>query len=124
MGCVLTRDEEVQLRGMSNCPSILGLDALASKPINRQSWSENLLTSSGTYSELNPKQQLEPAKIWKPTESLDLAAVGLREASSDADLQGFRPIKGAVQLRPTSPLCVWWRGPTARPARWTCSKKL
>ena len=34
------------------------------------------------------------AKSWSPLEPLDLAAVGLREARSQGDLQGFKPIRG------------------------------
>ena len=95
MGCVLTRDEEVQLRGMSNLPLRFWAwtpsrpSPSIDNPGQKTSSPAPAPTASST-----PKQQLEPAKIWKPTESLDLAAVGLREASSDADLQGFRPIKG------------------------------
>jgi len=33
-------------------------------------------------------------KIWTPKQTLDMSAVGLREARSEADLQGFRLIKG------------------------------
>ncbi len=39
---------------------------------------------------------MEPAgpKSWRPEQTLDLTAVGLREASSESDLQGFQPIRG------------------------------
>ena len=33
-------------------------------------------------------------KAWRPEQTLDLSAVGLREASSQSDLQGFQPIRG------------------------------
>ena len=33
-------------------------------------------------------------KSWRPEQTLDLSAVGLREASSQSDLQGFQPIRG------------------------------
>ena len=33
-------------------------------------------------------------RSWRPDQALDMSAVGLREASSEADLQGFQPIRG------------------------------
>ena len=33
-------------------------------------------------------------KSWRPEQALDLNAVGLREASSQSDLEGFQPIRG------------------------------
>ena len=96
MGSVLTRDEEVQLRGMSNLPLRFWAwtPSRPSPSIDNPGQKTSSPAPAPTSQSPTPKQQLEPAKIWKPTESLDLSAVGLREASSDADLQGFRPIKG------------------------------
>ena len=78
MGCVLTRDEEVQLRGMSNLPC----DSGPGRP-RVQAHQSTILVRKPPHQlrhlqRAQPKQQLEPAKIWKPTESLDLAAVGLQ----------------------------------------------
>ena len=95
MGSVLTRDEEVQLRGMSNLPLRFWAWTPATQPPSRESAVETasppapLPAASQTQRPYSP-----PTKTWTPNQSLDLSAVGLREATSDADLQGFRPIKG------------------------------
>ena len=41
---------------------------------------------------------------WYPNEQLDLPAIGLREASSEGDLQGFKPIRGKGPVGQTWPL--------------------
>lgn len=91
VGSVLTSDSHIEL-----C-------ALSKLPLRFWSWTPSGLSSSKERKNSQvpaPKtsstQESKPntAKTWKPTESLDLSAVGLREASSNADLQGFKPIKG------------------------------
>ena len=68
----------------------------SSKP--KQSNRQHCQTTTAAIQTVEARTTEQPkdtkAKPWKPTQTLDLAAVGLREASSDADLQGFRPIKG------------------------------
>ena len=53
---------------------------------NRTDWKQSL-DEKTTVEE-------KPNKAWQPQEELDLSAVGLREASSQSDLQGFKPIRG------------------------------
>ena len=95
VGTALTHDEEAELRGLSKLP----LRFWAWTPVVRTPSSKppagtaSQTTTPSAVSQLQ-KQQPTPTKTWRPTQSLDLSAVGLREASSDADLQGFRPIKG------------------------------
>ena len=43
---------------------------------------------------VRPGEGSNTAKNWVPEEGLDLAAVGLKVATSQSDLQGFKPIKG------------------------------
>ena len=58
----------------------------------------------------------EPTKPWYPSESLDLAAVGLREASSQADLQGFKPIRGKGPVAANLATLGWQLVRTTLPA--------
>ena len=93
VGYVLTRDEEVQMRGMSNLPLRFWTWTPASpdRSTNNAETSVNAPTAATSAA---MQQKPTASKSWSPTQSFDLSAVGLREASSDADLQGFRPIKG------------------------------
>ncbi len=94
MGSVLTRDEQVQLRGISNLPLRFWAWTPSSPPQSSNSAVQKASPAASQTQKQQSTQQLTPSKSWMPTQSLDLSAVGLREASSDADLQGFRPIKG------------------------------
>ena len=95
VGCVLTHDEQVQLRGMSNLP----LRFWAWTPASPTPSSDSAVETDSPPAPADTTNQVQkaqptPAKTWTPTQSLDLSAIGLREAKSDADLQGFKPIKG------------------------------
>ena len=95
LGSLLTRDEEVQLRGMSNLPLRFWAWTPASPPQPRESSVQKASTTESQSQKPPSTQQPKATKTWTPTQSLDLSAVGLREASSDVDLQGFKPIKGS-----------------------------
>lgn len=88
VGCELSPDEESRLSSRSNLP------------LRFWSWSpgaENRTTTAATpkpHPKTTASERNDTNKPWKPQHTLDLTAVGLREARSDADLQGFRPIKG------------------------------
>ena len=95
MGSVLARSEEVQLSGISNLPLRFWPWTPASPtPSNDSAVETHSPPSQPPAASEVQKGEAAPDKTWTPTQSLDLSAVGLREASSDADLQGFRPIKG------------------------------
>ena len=93
VGCVLTRDEELELSATSNLP-LRFWDWRPANPKASGNSTENKAPS--TPQAAIPPASLPPTttKTWKPTKTLDLSAVGLREAHSEADLQGFKPIKG------------------------------
>ena len=95
MGSVLARSEEVELRELSKLPLRFWAWTPASPTPTSQSTDEtgSPPAPADTTSQVQ-KAQSTPAKTWTPTQSLDLSAIGLREARSDADLQGFKPIKG------------------------------
>ena len=95
VGCVLTSDEEIQLRSMSKLPLRFWAWTPANPNNQTDSTDETTTAAIQTVEARTTEQPKDTkAKPWKPSQTLDLAAVGLREASSDADLQGFRPIKG------------------------------
>ena len=48
----------------------------------------------GESQESTRTQEAQPPSDWKPTAVLDMTAIGIREARSNSDLQGFRLIKG------------------------------
>ncbi len=95
VGCVLTRDQGQELQGISNLP----LRYWAWTPASPTASVTNTTEKSDTPKQsptatADTKPQENKTKTWKPTQTLDLSAVGLREARSEADLQGFKPIKG------------------------------
>ena len=96
VGCVLTHDEQVQLRGMSNLPLRFWAWTLASTTASTSNaaQSASVPSPSPDVSQEEQSQSKPTSKFWTPNQTLDLSAVGLREARSDADLQGFKPIKG------------------------------
>jgi len=95
MGSVLARSEEEELRELSKLPLRFWAWTPTSPTPSSQSTDEtgSPPAPADTTSQVQ-KAQSTQAKIWTPTQSLDLSAIGLREARSDADLQGFKPIKG------------------------------
>ena len=61
----------------------------------RQSQEKKLLKNKRWRSqESTATQEAQPPSDWKPTAVLDMSAIGIREARSNSDLQGFRLIKG------------------------------
>ena len=76
------------------------LETRSTLPLRFWKWTPNATEVAEEKLE-NPKvisdnsfQKNETKKSWRPVEQLDLTAVGLREASSQGDLQGFKPIRG------------------------------
>ena len=91
VGCVLTSEEQLHLSGSSNLPlRFWGWTASA------LSASTDQLETTTTRPGDDQTQQTQSTKVktWAATDRLDLSAIGLQEASSDADLQGFKPIRG------------------------------
>ena len=93
VGCVLTSEEQLHLSGSSNLPlRFWGWTASA------LSASTDQLETTTTRPGDDQTQQTQSTKVktWAATDRLDLSAIGLQEASSDADLQGFKLIKDVV----------------------------
>ena len=95
VGCVLTHDEEMQLQGMSTLPLRFWAWTPAG-PNSSLGKAETIYKAPTPAPAKNPTKEptTNTVKSWIPSQSLDFSAVGLREAKSDADLQGFKPIKG------------------------------
>ena len=97
VGSELTNDEEVHLRSVSNLPLRFWAWTPTSTTHSTSHAAQTDAVSSPSQEVVQAKQKPQKnttVKLWKPNQTLDLSAVGLREASSDADLQGFKPIRG------------------------------
>ncbi len=72
------------------------LEHASSLPLRFWSWVPSTATAPATSvaAEPNTKTETTAPKSWRPEQTLDLSAVGLREASSQSDLQGFQPVRG------------------------------
>lgn len=92
VGCVITEEQAKQMDGRS------------ALPLRFWKW-ENMTVDTKNISQENDggvrnldKKKIEditsPIKNWTPSKTLDLTEVGLREAQSESDLQGFKPIRG------------------------------
>ncbi|GCE64739.1 peptidase C39 [cyanobiont of Ornithocercus magnificus] len=73
------------------------ISSRSSLPLRFWRWKET--TQTATQQETLavravPKIPETKNKNWKPGKTLDFAAIGLREAHSESDLQSFRPIRG------------------------------
>jgi ATP-binding cassette subfamily B protein len=72
------------------------LEKSSTLPLRFWSWIQSGMpakTQPVSSSEEAEPRRSQP-KSWRPEQALDLSAVGLREANSLADLQGFQPIRG------------------------------
>ena len=85
-----------QLSKISSLPLRFWTWTLADSTSTKNSVIETVTDTSPTL-ENKPKEE-GTFKNWVPSKSLDLAAVGLREAKTESDLQGFKPIKGRGPL--------------------------
>lgn len=93
-------DEEIEMR----------LNAKSSLPLRFWNWrpcEEQEIENNQTFSQVSQRQSgvtnkseskdnnlSQSTNSWKPTKTLDMSEVGLREARSNQDLQGFKIIKG------------------------------
>ncbi|KZR61061.1 ABC transporter transmembrane domain-containing protein [Prochlorococcus sp. MIT 1306] len=72
----------------------------SSLPLRFWRWSPTSVKATAKASALTPNvanttnTKTSAVNTWRPTEELDLTAVGLREATSTTDLQGFKLIRG------------------------------
>lgn len=99
MGCVLTQDEEEKLGRMSNLPlRFWEWTPSTMNPSPEKDARTGTTRTPISITTQNQRTEATTVKSWTPSKSLDLAALGLREARSIADLQGFRPIKGRGPL--------------------------
>ena len=85
VGEQLTREQHEKLEKISN----LKLRFWKWSSVNKKDGKAEIKTVSNKSNYVD-----ESKKSWKPTDRLDLASVGLREAESRSDLQGFKPIRG------------------------------
>ena len=88
VGQELTTAQKEKLQSQTSLPLRFWLFSCDKTEVqkNRDSKTKKVSTT-------NP-QNTKAQKSWRPGEQLNLEAVGLREASSQADLQGFKPIRG------------------------------
>ena len=94
VGCVLTGDEVTQLTNVTKLPLRFWAWSNSKTDSDIERPDDQNTKSRETVEKQYQQQEIKTQKNWKPVKSLDLSAVGLREARSDADLQGFKPIKG------------------------------
>ncbi|MDA7433319.1 ABC transporter transmembrane domain-containing protein [Synechococcus sp. AH-601-N10] len=97
MGCVLDDAQRQTLAEQSSLPLRFWdwVPALVTQSARQQESKTTPAAPSAIKCPSNPAATTASTpRSWKPTETLDLTKVGLREARSDSDLQGFRLIKG------------------------------
>ena len=95
VGCVLDDVQIQKLKQQSSLPLRFWRWVPANSILNEaDATNQTILAATAKANNSDISKPAPAARSWKPTETLDLTKVGIREASSDADLQGFRLIKG------------------------------
>jgi len=95
VGCVLDEQQIQNLKKQSSLPLRFWRWVPANSILDEANTSSQAsLPANSKAVKPHISQPLPTASSWTPTETLDLTKVGIREAKSSDDLQGFRLIKG------------------------------